>query len=193
MKVHAQNKLNFKPHLASLPRHQISTPSKKIIRVTAAVYNLNLLWSITVSGVFSTLRYPSRPEPAPTLNIRKPRRFVRHTIMKLLTLNFLTCAIKACKTNSSSFPLHPRDAELEIVESDINLVFLKNILPRLMWDELRTITSEVSVPNMALEGYANDGKARITGPSNDATRSQCARRTKAWRRGEHSGSKCGDE
>jgi multifunctional methyltransferase subunit TRM112 len=63
--------------------------------------------------------------------------------MKLLTLNFLTCAIKTCKTSASSFPLHPRDAELEIVESDINLAFLKNILPRLMWEEFRTITSEV--------------------------------------------------
>jgi multifunctional methyltransferase subunit TRM112 len=63
--------------------------------------------------------------------------------MKLLTLNFLTCAIKSCKTSPASFPLHPRDAELEIVESDLNLAFLKNILPRLMWSELRVIASEV--------------------------------------------------
>lgn len=63
--------------------------------------------------------------------------------MKLLTLNFLTCAIKTCKTNPASFPLHPRDAELEIQEADVNLAFLKNILPRLMWEELRTICSEV--------------------------------------------------
>ena len=66
--------------------------------------------------------------------------------MKLLTLNFLTCSIKTCKTQASSFPLHPRDAELEIQESDINLPFLKNILPRLMWEELRTICKEVSSP-----------------------------------------------
>jgi multifunctional methyltransferase subunit TRM112 len=63
--------------------------------------------------------------------------------MKLLTLNFLTCAIKTCKTNPASFPLHPRDAELEIVETDVNLAFLKNILPRILWDELRGICSEV--------------------------------------------------
>ncbi|KAJ4344724.1 uncharacterized protein N0V89_012468 [Didymosphaeria variabile] len=68
--------------------------------------------------------------------------------MKLLTLNFLTCAIKTCKTSPSSFPLHPRDAELEILETDINLPFLKNILPRLMWDELRTITSELGLPEL---------------------------------------------
>lgn len=63
--------------------------------------------------------------------------------MKLLTLNFLTCAIKTCKSAPSSFPLHPRDASLEVIETDLNLAFLKNILPRLMWDELRVITDEV--------------------------------------------------
>jgi hypothetical protein len=66
-----------------------------------------------------------------------------YATMKLLTLNFLTCAIKTCKTNPASFPLHPRDAELEIQEAELNLAFLKNILPRLMWDEIRVIASEV--------------------------------------------------
>ncbi|KAF1358039.1 Trm112p-domain-containing protein [Lizonia empirigonia] len=68
--------------------------------------------------------------------------------MKLLTLNFLTCAIKTCKTQASSFPLHPRDAELEIQEADVNLPFLKNILPRLMWEELRTICKELGLPDL---------------------------------------------
>ena len=63
--------------------------------------------------------------------------------MKLLTLNFLTCAIKTCKTQPSSFPLHPRDAELEIQEADVNLPFLRTILPRLMWEEIRVIAGEV--------------------------------------------------
>jgi hypothetical protein len=63
--------------------------------------------------------------------------------MKLLTLNFLTCSVKTCKTNVASFPLHPRDAELEILEAEINLPFLTNILPRLMWPELRAICGEV--------------------------------------------------
>ncbi|KAH7077252.1 hypothetical protein FB567DRAFT_451579 [Paraphoma chrysanthemicola] len=68
--------------------------------------------------------------------------------MKLLTLNFLTCAIKTCKTNPASFPLHPRDAELEIQEADLNLPFLKNILPRLMWEEIRTIAAELGLPDL---------------------------------------------
>jgi multifunctional methyltransferase subunit TRM112 len=63
--------------------------------------------------------------------------------MKLLTLNFLTCAIKTCKPLPAAFPLHPRDAELEIQEADINLPFLKNILPRIMWEEMRGVAREV--------------------------------------------------
>jgi multifunctional methyltransferase subunit TRM112 len=35
--------------------------------------------------------------------------------MKILTLNFLTCARKLCKSNPLSFPLHPKDATLEYV------------------------------------------------------------------------------
>ena len=63
--------------------------------------------------------------------------------MKLLTLNFLTCARKSCKATAQAFPLHPRDAELETVESDVNLPFLKAILPRLDWDAMRCISQEV--------------------------------------------------
>ncbi|KAF2474511.1 Trm112p-domain-containing protein [Lindgomyces ingoldianus] len=68
--------------------------------------------------------------------------------MKLLTLNFLTCAIKTCKTSPSSFPLHPQDSELEIVEADINVLFLRNMLPRLMWNELRLIVNELGLPSL---------------------------------------------
>ncbi|KAK8197791.1 uncharacterized protein BKA78DRAFT_245759 [Phyllosticta capitalensis] len=63
--------------------------------------------------------------------------------MKLLTLNFLTCARKACKTSAAAFPLHPRDAELEVVETELNLPFISNILPRLDWEALRTLAAEV--------------------------------------------------
>ena len=63
--------------------------------------------------------------------------------MKLLTANFLTCAVKACKSSSASFPLHFRDAELEQVDMEYNPQFLKNLLPRIEWDALRTVASEV--------------------------------------------------
>lgn len=64
--------------------------------------------------------------------------------MKLLTLNFLTCARKACKQEAAAFPLHPRDAELERVDQDLNPEFLVNVLPRLEWKAIRSLSEEVS-------------------------------------------------
>jgi multifunctional methyltransferase subunit TRM112 len=65
--------------------------------------------------------------------------------MKLLTLNFLTCARKACKPHASSFPLHPKNAELEIVEADINTQLIVNILPRLDWPALVGLCTELGL------------------------------------------------
>ena len=71
--------------------------------------------------------------------------------MKLLTLNFLTCARKACKSNPLSYPLQPKECTLEIVEQDFNLGFLVNILPRLDWPALITFTSELGLPGLKAE------------------------------------------
>lgn len=68
-----------------------------------------------------------------------------NTRMKLLTLNFLTCARRDCKVSPDAFPLHPREAELEIVETEINPKFLVNILPRVEWEALRKICEEVRI------------------------------------------------
>ncbi|QDS72740.1 hypothetical protein FKW77_003944 [Venturia effusa] len=65
--------------------------------------------------------------------------------MKLLTLNFLTCARKACKPHASSFPLHPKNAELEIVEADINTQLIVNLLPRLDWPALVGLCTELGL------------------------------------------------
>jgi multifunctional methyltransferase subunit TRM112 len=71
--------------------------------------------------------------------------------MKILTLNFLTCARKACKPQPTSFPLHPAESTLEIQESDLNLAFLQNILPRLDWPALISITTELGLPGLQAE------------------------------------------
>lgn len=63
--------------------------------------------------------------------------------MKLLTLNFLSCAVKTCKSSPLSFPLHPKDAELAKDQVDPNPDLLTNILPRLDWSALRTTAAEV--------------------------------------------------
>lgn len=63
--------------------------------------------------------------------------------MKVLTVNFLTCAIKACKSSPLSFPLHFKDAELEQLDIEYNPSFLQNMLPRIDWDALKVTASEV--------------------------------------------------
>lgn len=65
--------------------------------------------------------------------------------MKILSLNFLTCAVKACKSSTDSYPLHPKDAELVQDDIEINEQMLLNVLPRLDWAALRTNATEVSL------------------------------------------------
>ncbi|KAF2168864.1 hypothetical protein M409DRAFT_20877 [Zasmidium cellare ATCC 36951] len=86
--------------------------------------------------------------------------------MKLLTLNFLTCAIKTCKSSPASFPLHPKDAELEQIEIDLNSLFIQNILPRLDWNALKTLTSELGLP--ALPDEVPEAEALVS-EEGDAT------------------------
>lgn len=85
-----------------------------------------------------------------------------YAAMKILTLNFLTCARKTCKSTAAAFPLHCREGtssgltywihiwytnlstvELEQVEIDMNPLFIKNMLPRLDWEAMKSLTQEV--------------------------------------------------
>ena len=65
--------------------------------------------------------------------------------MKILTVNFLTCAVKTCKTSPLSFPLHLKDAELEQSDMEYNASFLRNILPRIDWEAFKITASEVCI------------------------------------------------
>ncbi|KAK3115940.1 hypothetical protein LTR53_004218 [Teratosphaeriaceae sp. CCFEE 6253] len=85
--------------------------------------------------------------------------------MKLLTLNFLTCARKTCKSTAAAFPLHPKEAELEQVEINMNPLFLKNILPRLDWEAIKTLTTELGLPNLPEETPAAEA---LVATENDA-------------------------
>ncbi|KAL2152087.1 hypothetical protein VTH82DRAFT_5271 [Thermothelomyces myriococcoides] len=68
--------------------------------------------------------------------------------MKVLTLNFLTCAVKSCKTAADSFPLHPKDAELVSDDVELNPQLLVNLLPRLDWNALRITATELGFPQL---------------------------------------------
>ncbi|KAH8747423.1 hypothetical protein F5882DRAFT_341902 [Hyaloscypha sp. PMI_1271] len=68
--------------------------------------------------------------------------------MKLLTLNFLTCAVKACKSSSASFPLHPKECELVSDTIAPNPKLIYNILPRIDWNALVVTASELGFPSL---------------------------------------------
>ncbi|KAK0626849.1 Trm112p-domain-containing protein [Immersiella caudata] len=68
--------------------------------------------------------------------------------MKVLTLNFLSCAVKTCKSSSDSFPLHPKEAELAKDDVEINPQLLVNVLPRIDWAALRTTSTELGFPTL---------------------------------------------
>ena len=65
--------------------------------------------------------------------------------MKILTTNFITCAVKACKSSPLSYPLHFKDATLERTAIDFNPVFMANILPRINWAALKTTATELGL------------------------------------------------
>jgi hypothetical protein len=70
--------------------------------------------------------------------------------MRILNLNFLSCAVKTCKISDDSFPLHPKDAELaEDDEVAYKPEILVSILPRLEWEALRTTCVEVCTSSVA--------------------------------------------
>ena len=74
--------------------------------------------------------------------------------MKILTVNFLTCAVRACKTSPLSFPLHFQDAELEQSDMEYNVSFLWNVLPRIDWEALKVTAKEVCVLYKAFVKFA---------------------------------------
>jgi len=98
---------------------------------------------LTVHHHPSPSRIPTTTTP-PLTQVKSGQENTTREKMKLLTLNFLTCARKSCKSSPAAFPLHPKDAELEQVETEMNAVFLRNILPRLEWEAMRSITTEVT-------------------------------------------------
>ncbi|KAF7597399.1 hypothetical protein BBP40_003646 [Aspergillus hancockii] len=68
--------------------------------------------------------------------------------MKLITANFLTCAVKGCKASPASFPLHFKDAELELQELDFQPEFIRNVIPRIDWDGLQKMANELGFPKI---------------------------------------------
>jgi multifunctional methyltransferase subunit TRM112 len=71
--------------------------------------------------------------------------------MKVLSLNFLTCAVKSCRAKTASYPLHPKDAELVQDDIQLNRQLLMNVLPRLDRTALRTTSKELGFAELPEE------------------------------------------
>ncbi|KAJ2904827.1 tRNA methyltransferase 112 [Zalerion maritima] len=71
--------------------------------------------------------------------------------MKILTLNFLTCAVKACKSSAASYPLHPQEVELAKDEMEYNPQAMLNFLLRLDWAALRMTATELGFATLPEE------------------------------------------
>lgn len=61
--------------------------------------------------------------------------------MRLITHNMIQCSVKNCNTNN--FPLKFENIELAYEESELNLDFLVNMLPKLEYTALRNTALEV--------------------------------------------------
>ena len=66
--------------------------------------------------------------------------------------------MKTCKVLAASFPLLFKQAELVEQEMDFNPLFIRSILPRVDWDALRVIFTEVL---SILEGGGGGGGSSL--------------------------------
>lgn len=64
--------------------------------------------------------------------------------MRILTHNMVTCLIKNCP---QKFPLSINAKKVEVVESEINIEFLKNLLPKLDWNALVSASKDLKIEN----------------------------------------------
>ncbi|KTW32421.1 RNA methylation protein TRM112 [Pneumocystis jirovecii RU7] len=63
--------------------------------------------------------------------------------MKLLTANFLQCAVKKCQKSAAGFPLQFKDVQIVQKTLDFNPEFLLNILYRMDWPALILTVKEI--------------------------------------------------
>ncbi|ODQ79710.1 hypothetical protein BABINDRAFT_161423 [Babjeviella inositovora NRRL Y-12698] len=74
--------------------------------------------------------------------------------MKLLTTNFVKCAVKACDSSADSFPLKYEDVQLVQEEQDFNPEFIANMLERLDWAALLKVAADLG--NTSLPSHKPD-------------------------------------
>ncbi|KAF8473361.1 hypothetical protein BDZ91DRAFT_714502 [Kalaharituber pfeilii] len=79
--------------------------------------------------------------------------------MKLLTVNFLSCPLKSCKTSPKSFPLHFKDVEVvaDPEGAPYNREMLLGLLPRVEWGALVGSARELGFTGLPGEKPEGEG------------------------------------
>lgn len=63
--------------------------------------------------------------------------------MKLLTTNFVRCAVKSCDGTEKSFPLKYEDCQLEMEDQKFNGAFIVAMLERIDWPALVSVARDL--------------------------------------------------
>lgn len=63
--------------------------------------------------------------------------------MKLLTTNFVQCAVKSCARTTEAFPLKYDECELVHEDLDFDPQFVKNIMLKIDWEALLSVANDL--------------------------------------------------
>lgn len=63
--------------------------------------------------------------------------------MKLLTTNFVQCAVRSCASTTDSFPLLYKDCELVHEDLDFDPDFIRNIMVKIDWPALVQVAQDL--------------------------------------------------
>lgn len=64
-------------------------------------------------------------------------------LMKIITTNFVKCAVKSCDTSANSFPLMFSDCDMIESAQEYNADFIAHMIERLDWDALRAVANDL--------------------------------------------------
>lgn len=71
--------------------------------------------------------------------------------MKLITTNFVKCAVKSCDSATGSFPLLFSGCELVQTSQEFNAEFITHMLERLDWEAMREVARDLGNNGLPLE------------------------------------------
>ncbi|QOU20884.1 hypothetical protein BRETT_000598 [Brettanomyces bruxellensis] len=75
--------------------------------------------------------------------------------MKLLTTNFVQCAVKSCNGSEKSYPLKYEDCQLQLEEQEFKPAFIIAMLQRINWQALVKVAADLGNSNLPAEKPAD--------------------------------------